>query len=149
MKNLANKYVDSFIKVDETVQRNEKLEIQEEILDGQLMYKCYICDFVSAHKSSIKRHIRLHTEKNKYQCEVCFKFFNDKVNLSKHILQQHFKYKPFKCPVCTYTNSQNINLTNHIIHNHKGVNAFKCCNCDYFAPNKDDLKIHSKVCKKN
>lgn len=48
-------------------------------------FSCKVCDYKSQYATNIKRHVRLHTGERPYKCHICFKGFNEKGHLKKHL----------------------------------------------------------------
>ena len=53
----------------------------------------------------------------RFSCGTCFKAFNQKNALKKHILK-HSGERPFVCPFCAYAFNQKGNLKTHIQRTH-------------------------------
>ncbi|XP_031626180.1 zinc finger protein 84-like [Contarinia nasturtii] len=63
-------------------------------------YKCHLCSKAFTMSSSLKQHIRIHTQEKPYTCEVCGRSFTQNSNLRQHLMR-HKQNKPFKCEKCS------------------------------------------------
>lgn len=68
-------------------------------------------------KSSLRRHMRIHTGDNLESCPYCGKKLCDKATLKSHI-RMHTGERPFKCPHCERTFSQRGNMNRHVANYH-------------------------------
>ena len=48
-------------------------------------FMCEVCGKAFRSSTHLKRHVEIHTGKNKYQCHLCLRFLNRKDQLKKHI----------------------------------------------------------------
>ena len=80
---------------------------------------------------------------NKWQCEICNKFFAYKNNLTRHKKYGHLSTKAFKCDYdqCKKTFKSKYRLNDHKKKTHSSKN-FKCNLCNYKTAIKYDLKKH-------
>lgn len=79
-------------------------------------HECCICGLTCTTKSSLKRHMMLHTgelENSKiFECEKCHKKFKYKKELETH-LQYHLDERPYPCDKCNYRARTYFNLMHH------------------------------------
>lgn len=69
------------------------------LMDTAKPYKCGHCNFSTAHKGNLTRHIRKHSNKRPYACEICTKPFLHKGKLNSH-MKTHEAKIVFQCSVC-------------------------------------------------
>ena len=93
-------------------------------------YVCNICDHVCATQFGLKRHMPLHDNMRKFQCELCSQRFTTNANLEQHIRGVHDKVKPFTCHVCKHSFASRSNLQTHSDSRHSGkIKRFSCGHC--------------------
>lgn len=57
-------------------------------------YECYICKtFATTSKTDLKQHMRRHTEKKPFRCEICMQRFTRKFSLRTHLNMIHMPSK--------------------------------------------------------
>lgn len=131
--------------------------------------RCKECDKSYAHKSSLKLHMRVHSEKkafvcsmcsyscrykhhleahehghhhhvSQHRCELCDKSFRRKSGLTYH-MQLHNGEQPLACQYCEYTTTRDSNLRQHLL-SHMGIKPYKCNHCDYETAYRSNLAYH-------
>ena len=80
-------------------------------------------------------------------CNICDYETAYKSMLQKHIKSVHEGIKEFKCHKCPYETVQSHHLKKHIETVHEGIKPFNCNICEYKAGQKSDLKKHMSVHK--
>ena len=105
--------------------------------------KCSFCDFETAQNSILKRHIEsVHKEIKPFKCGICDYECAQKGNLKRHVESVHERIKPFKCNICGYETVLKAHLKKHIEFVHEGIKPFKCNICNYECAAKAVLKQH-------
>ncbi|RWS08500.1 zinc finger protein 236-like protein [Dinothrombium tinctorium] len=104
-------------------------------------YKCQLCTYASRNSSQLVVHLRTHTGDAPFQCHVCSSSFKIKSDLKRH-LRLHTGEKPFECQLCSYRCSIKGNLKMHMKLNHSDESQVACDRCDFVAPSKRQLKEH-------
>ena len=109
----------------------------------QTVHKCSICDYKTALKPHLKRHIEsVHQGIKPFKCTLCEYEGSVKLSLEKHIESVHEGIKPFKCSICDFKTAFEPHLKRHIESLHQGVKPFKCNICDYETAQNSNLKRH-------
>lgn len=109
-------------------------------------YKCTQCDYKSAQKSKLTRHIKsVHNKIKDIECTQCDYKCSRKSSLNIHIKQVHDKIKDIKCPQCDYKCSTKGSLNRHIKMVHDKIKDIECHQCDYRCSSKSDLDRHIKA----
>ena len=122
---------------------------------GEKPYACDKCEFCTANKNSLNRHIsQVHQNRNPISVEEEIKLTAGK--------KRHPNYRRENgkriCPVCSKSMSASGNMAAHM-RTHTGSKPFKCNKCDYeanntgaltrhFSRNHKTLSFQCKVCSK-
>jgi len=106
-------------------------------------YFCNICRKDFSCKSSLNRHMRIHSGVKPFQCNVCGKRFSDKGVLDVHE-RIHTGKKPYQCSQCSKVFSQKGNLKRHM-RIHTGVRPYSCHLCQKAFSQKGHLTAHLRI----
>lgn len=94
-------------------------EIPEPIIDDPRKKKqCDICKNKFRQLTTLRNHMKIHTDERPYKCKHCEKAFRQISTLTNHV-KIHTGEKPFKCNICSKDFRQQSTLINHI-KTHKG-----------------------------
>ncbi|XP_070841068.1 oocyte zinc finger protein XlCOF6-like [Chaetodon trifascialis] len=92
----------------------EHLQKHNGIQTGEQPFSCSVCGKGYYHKSSLRSHMRLHSEGKRFSCPVfCKTNFSSRSNLSRH-MRMHTGEKPFSCSVCGKRFIQHESLRQHL-----------------------------------
>lgn len=109
--------------------------------------KCTQCDFKCSIKSDLNRHIKaVHDKLKDIECTQCDFKCSTKGSLKIHIKAVHNKIKDIECPQCDFKCSTKTHLNRHIKQVHNKIKDFECPQCDYKCSTKGHLDRHIKTC---
>ena len=86
---------------------------QQHQLQQSKTNQCNICGRHYARPSTLKTHLRTHTNERPYKCSVCCKTFSQAANLTAH-QRVHTGERPFPCPICGRQFSQSSSVITHL-----------------------------------
>ena len=107
------------------------------------MWTCSQCDYYSARKIYLKRHIQVKHEGMKYDCKKCDNQYATIEKLKHHVKSVHEGLK-FTCNECNFQFTRRDSLTYHTKSQHESM-KLDCSKCNYQCVNKDSLKQHVKT----
>lgn len=87
--------------------------------DQSKKFECYFCDYKSALKSHVTRHLVSHTGEYPYKCDLCRFQCLDSSALKRHY-RVHTGERPYKCEQCSYAVAERCNLKSHVKSKHAG-----------------------------
>lgn len=118
------------------------------------LYQCKLCKtYVTTSVLSLIKHCQSHANQKTYCCDICFKSFNQYVQLKNHSVV-HLKEnqltdlpnwaKPKKCDICQRVCSDSKSLKKHVQAVHSQLKPYICQICDYKSARKANLKQHMR-----
>lgn len=105
--------------------------------ESEKMHACMYCPKRFLCRSSLRRHIRMHTGERLVKCPHCSKEVCDKATLKMH-MRSHTGEKPFQCETCKKCFTQKGNLNRHIRNT-------PVCKANWKQTPKQKSSIESKV----
>jgi DNA-directed RNA polymerase subunit RPC12/RpoP len=110
--------------------------------EGRLRHACDVCEYRTAHESSLTKHQRTHTGEKPYACTHCSYRTGTKGSLTRH-QRTHTGEQPYACTHCSYRATTKGNLTVHQ-RTHTGEKPYACTHCSYRATQKSSLTSHHR-----
>ncbi|KAM4697478.1 zinc finger protein 142 [Rhinophrynus dorsalis] len=107
---------------------------------NEKIHRCGDCDFATAHKRVLLRHMLLHTGEKPHKCSLCDFMCRDISYLSKHMLT-HSSDKNYMCTECGYITKWKHYLNVHM-RKHSGDLRYQCNQCSYRCHRADQLNSH-------
>ncbi|KAI5718090.1 hypothetical protein M8J77_016077 [Diaphorina citri] len=107
-------------------------------------FECEICFRRFNQKQTLKQHILTHTGQRPFECNICFKTFTQQGALQRHIVI-HTGEKPFQCTFCDLSFRQKINLHRHMKLHTGAPKEFQCRICKREFSRKGALLRHEPI----
>ena len=121
------------LEQDSVAKENIKIEIEKP-------FACSLCTKLFSYKRPLEKHMRRHTDAERYTCTVCDKRFSHKGNLKAH-MRSHSGEKPFSCTFCNKLFSQIGDMKTHN-RSHTGEKPFSCSFCSQSFGHRLSLRRH-------
>jgi len=109
-------------------------------------FGCSICEKTFRDASSLKFHEKVHSDDRAFQCEQCSKSFVRLNEYKRHKKRIHDEIKDHVCETCGQAFMMESNLKKHMYVDHGLGIKFDCerCGNPFYTPN--GLKRHSLIC---
>ncbi|XP_045541021.1 zinc finger protein OZF [Papilio machaon] len=111
-------------------------------------YQCNICNRYLPKRRIYENHMRAHRynvveeiSDDIFKCLKCYKVFNTKTNLNKHIEEHNVEKKNFVCENCGRVFTRQDYLYKHKLI-HTGVKQHVCAQCGFATTQKSSLTVH-------
>ncbi|KAJ8286619.1 hypothetical protein GJAV_G00041220 [Gymnothorax javanicus] len=84
----------------------------------------------------------LFTREDKYSCQYCQFASAFRHNLDRHVQSHHGHHKPFRCKLCSFKSAYLSRLKSHLYKAHAGESTYKCSSCSFSSMTISLLKEH-------
>jgi len=109
-------------------------------------FVCIVCNREFPYRSSLKEHMRIHTEERAFQCELCGKSFKRAGDLTVHA-RFHDRQKRFTCTECGQSFTWKNGLVRHC-RIHTGEKPYLCNTCGRsfagYSNHRKHMKVHAR-----
>lgn len=107
-------------------------------------YPCKLCQKSYANSSALNQHVkRTHEGRESYACQLCPKRFSSYSARNKHRTEDHgIPARTYVCPSCGKIFLRSSRLSVHIRRDHHKIKNFECTVCDNKFFTKSELKDH-------
>ena len=92
---------------------NEDVPLRNRNNEGEKLYKCNKCKFISSVKSMLRSHLKMHNGEKSHRCNQCDYASSHAGHLKTH-LKTHSGEKSNKCNQCDFTSSHAGYLRAHL-----------------------------------
>ena len=106
-------------------------------------HPCKVCPLTYANKDGLWRHTRIHHSSHPpaFPCVICGKYYNNKQQQERHLIQEHQKSRTWPCPDCPYESGDKALLDAHLKARHS-PKLFECGICPKMFAVKAYMKRH-------
>ncbi|KAM4538538.1 uncharacterized protein V3H82_024170 isoform 2-T2 [Fundulus diaphanus] len=110
---------------------------------GEKPFCCDVCGQSFRQTAHLNTHMRIHTGQKPFCCDLCDQSFSQKGHLNRH-MRIHPGQKPFFCDLCRQRFSRKTHLNAHM-EIHTGQKSFCCDVCGQIFNKRGNLKKHTKI----
>ena len=128
--------------VEQNQMRKEETAIITKGVKRKRGHECDVCEKRFTQSSSLKAHMRIHTNEKPYECDVCEKRFSQSSSLKTH-MRIHTNEKPYEW-MCARSVLFTLYLKAHM-RIHTNEKPYECDVCDEAFRQSCHLKIHMRI----
>ncbi|CAK8690654.1 uncharacterized protein LOC143448802 [Clavelina lepadiformis] len=114
-----------------------------DVHSSSVQFECKFCKRVFSRGALLKRHIRTHTGEKPFRCETCKKGFSSKWGMDQHV-KTHTGERPYRCTYCNQSYGQKRSLNIHLM-KHTGETPYTCKICDKTCYEQKRLIVHMRL----
>ncbi|RLV97420.1 hypothetical protein DV515_00011781 [Chloebia gouldiae] len=104
-------------------------------------HACHLCPKAFHTAALLHNHVNAHTGNKPHKCSECDAAFVTRGELSRHRRYKHTLEKPFKCTICEYSSVEASKMRRHV-RSHTGERPYPCHLCSYASKDAYKLKRH-------
>ncbi|XP_036336085.1 serendipity locus protein delta-like [Rhagoletis pomonella] len=113
--------------------------------EGRNENQCRFCEKEFTTKISTIRHMEVHYNSKKYQCDKCGLCFSQTTVLYNHKLQHEAEEQPLQCEICSQVFKTKRTYRHHMITHREDRPRYNCEYCPKTFTEKYTLKIHKRT----
>lgn len=125
----------------------DEIQVPKTEIDPAKKFQCHYENCGKSFKmmSTLKDHIRTHSNEKPFVCNICNRGFSQNTNLKQH-LRRHTQVKPYKCSYegCTSSFVSKGELDSHS-RKHSGDHPYECDLCDSKFTTSSSLVKHKRI----
>ena len=89
-------------------------QLKNQLLESSGGYNCEFCSFETTQLKYLKQHVLgVHNPEKSFRCDICDYATAFKNNLEKH-MQKHSSEKPYKCELCDFESKHKEYIKKHV-----------------------------------
>ncbi|CAM9564304.1 unnamed protein product [Bubo scandiacus] len=133
---------------EQTIARNPKnLKFQicapHQKKGEKAVFSCGLCTFTTLSISSLKHHLKTHSDEKHHVCHLCLKAFRTATLLHNHV-NVHTRTRPYKRSDCGMAFVTSGELSRHRHYKHTLEKRFKCSLCKYSCVEASKMKRRTR-----
>ena len=109
---IFNLFWSSFLKVTTSNEKSSSSKPRQRKPATDKGNQCEVCHKSFFDKSTMNKHMKIHTGQKPYSCNLCGKAFSQNSTLKSH-MRVHSGEKPFSCDVCDLKFTEKGNMLRH------------------------------------
>lgn len=118
-----------------------KDRLQKHVVQAHKKFSCDVCSFSHRNEDYVMLHMNTHEGKNENQCRFCNKEFTTKISTIRH-MEVHMDTKKYQCDKCGLCFSQTTVLYNHKLQHEAEEKPLRCDICNQIFKTKRTFRHH-------